>query len=93
MTCDDLAKKCKAGDKKACELYKKKCGKVIFLKLWRSIFRSHYNSIYLCNYSMIISFLKLQDDGKKYCEAAAKKCKAGDDKSCELYKAKCEGVR
>ena len=28
MTCDDLAKKCKAGDKKACELYKKKCGKV-----------------------------------------------------------------
>ena len=30
MTCDDLAKKCKAGDKKACELYKEKCGKVIF---------------------------------------------------------------
>ena len=28
MTCDDLAKKCKAGDKKACEMYKKKCGKV-----------------------------------------------------------------
>ena len=29
MTCDDLAKKCKSGDKKACELYKEKCGKVI----------------------------------------------------------------
>ena len=29
MTCDDLAKKCKAGDKKACELYKKKCGKKV----------------------------------------------------------------
>ena len=28
MTCDDLAKKCKAGDKNACEMYKKKCGKV-----------------------------------------------------------------
>ena len=28
MTCDDLAKECKAGDKKACALYKKKCGKV-----------------------------------------------------------------
>ena len=28
MTCDDLAAKCKAGDKKACEMYKKKCGKV-----------------------------------------------------------------
>ena len=28
MTCDDLAKKCKAGDKKACEIYKEKCGKV-----------------------------------------------------------------
>ena len=28
MTCDDLAKKCKAGDKKACEMFKKKCGKV-----------------------------------------------------------------
>ena len=28
MACDDLAKKCKAGDKKACDLYKKKCGKV-----------------------------------------------------------------
>ena len=26
--CDGLAKKCKAGDKDACELYKKKCGKV-----------------------------------------------------------------
>merc|ERR1712141_827395 len=25
--CDALAKKCKAGDKKACALYKKKCGK------------------------------------------------------------------
>ena len=31
MTCDDLAKKCKAGDKKACELYKEKCGKVILI--------------------------------------------------------------
>ena len=29
MTCDDLAKKCKAGDKKACAIYEKKCGKVI----------------------------------------------------------------
>ena len=28
MTCDDLVKKCKAGGKKACEMYKKKCGKV-----------------------------------------------------------------
>ena len=28
MTCDDLAKKCKAGDKKACAIYEKKCGKV-----------------------------------------------------------------
>merc|ERR1712227_126449 len=27
MTCDDLAKKCKAGDKKACQIYKEKCGK------------------------------------------------------------------
>ena len=27
MTCDDLAKKCKAGDKKACEIYEEKCGK------------------------------------------------------------------
>ena len=26
--CDELAKKCKAGDKDACKLYKKKCGKV-----------------------------------------------------------------
>ena len=26
--CDGLAKKCKAGNKAACELYKKKCGKV-----------------------------------------------------------------
>lgn len=26
--CDALAKKCKAGDKDACELYKKKCGNV-----------------------------------------------------------------
>merc|ERR1712141_449437 len=25
--CDTLAKKCKAGDQDACELYKKKCGK------------------------------------------------------------------
>ena len=32
MTCDDLAKKCKAGDKKACELYKEKCGKVFIIK-------------------------------------------------------------
>ena len=32
MTCDDLAKKCKAGDKKACELYKEKCGKVILFQ-------------------------------------------------------------
>ena len=30
MTCDDLDKKCKGGDKKACELYKEKCGKVFF---------------------------------------------------------------
>ena len=29
--CDELAKKCKAGDKKACDLYKKKCGKVIVI--------------------------------------------------------------
>ena len=28
MTCDDLEKKCEAGDKKACEMFKKKCGKV-----------------------------------------------------------------
>ena len=36
MTCDDLAKKCKAGDKKACELYKEKCGKV---NLWKTLIR------------------------------------------------------
>ncbi len=33
-----------------------------------------------------------QDDGKEYCNGLAKKCKAGDEKSCNLYKKKCEGV-
>ena len=32
--CDAVAKKCKAGDKKACEMYKKKCGKVAFYKIY-----------------------------------------------------------
>ena len=40
---------------------------------------------------LISSLFWFQDDGKKFCEAAAKKCKAGDDKSCEVYKEKCEG--
>ena len=31
--CDSVAKKCKAGDKKACEMYKKKCGKVVFYRI------------------------------------------------------------
>ena len=31
--CDAVAKKCKAGDKKACEMYKKKCGKVVFYRI------------------------------------------------------------
>ena len=35
MTCDDLSKKCKAGDKKACELYKEKCGKVIVSRYYQ----------------------------------------------------------
>ena len=30
--CDALAKKCKAGNKEACELYEKKCGKVMLFE-------------------------------------------------------------
>ena len=29
--CDALAKKCKGGNKEACELYEKKCGKVMWM--------------------------------------------------------------
>ena len=53
MTCDDLAKKCKAGDKKACELYKKKCGKVFFL-----IVTFSFSQTINCTYHT----LKLVDD-------------------------------
>ena len=34
----------------------------------------------------------LNEGGDKYCDAVAKKCKAGDKKACALYKKKCEKV-
>ena len=56
MTCDDLAKKCKAGDKEACELYKEKCGKVIFhivtFDFWQTPY-SVYHTLQLFNDNII----------------------------------------
>ena len=34
----------------------------------------------------------MQDDYDEYCDAVAKKCKAGDKEACRIYKKKCEKV-
>ena len=48
---------------------------------------------YICDQLRISMRFLIVQDIKKYCEAVAKKCKAGDKNSCELYKKKCEKVK
>ena len=55
-----------------------------------------YHMSYGINHSILlcctIHLLTKQDDDDEYCDAVAKKCKAGDKKSCKIYKKKCAKV-
>merc|ERR1712038_321235 len=83
--CNGLAKKCKAGDKDSCVLYKKKCEKDddkycdVLAKKCKSGDKD------ACE----LYKKKCGKDDDKYCDGLAKKCKSGDKDACDLYKKKC----
>merc|ERR1712141_897006 len=89
--CNALAKQCKAGNKEACELYEKKCGKDLQMTcddLAKKCKAGDKKACALykkkCGKSMMAV-----DESKMTCDDLAKKCKAGDKKACEIYKEKC----
>jgi len=80
--CDALAKKCKAGNKEACELYEKKCGKDDPCDDLAKKCKSGDEK------ACTLYKKKCGKDQKMTCNDLAKKCKAGDKKACAIYEKK-----
>merc|ERR1712165_424451 len=83
--CDALAKKCKAGNKEACELYEKKCGKDLQMTCDDLAKKCKAGDKKACE----IYKEKCGKDDKMTCDDIAKKCRAGDKKACAIYEKKC----
>merc|ERR1711874_263210 len=84
--CNGLAKKCRAGDQDACDLYKKKCGKDDDKYCEGLAKKCRSGDKDACE----LYKKKCGKDDDKYCDGLAKKCKSGDKDACDLYKKKCE---
>merc|ERR1711953_1584943 len=84
--CNGLAKKCKAGDKDSCVLYKKKCEKDDDKYCDGLAKKCKSGDKDACD----LYKKKCGKDDDKYCDVLAKKCKSGDKDACDLYKKKCE---
>merc|ERR1711997_422771 len=83
--CNGLAKKCKSGDKDACDLYKKKCEKDDDKYCDGLAKKCKSGDKDACE----LYKKKCGKDDDKYCDGLAKKCKSGDKDACDLYKKKC----
>merc|ERR1711993_54555 len=83
--CNRLARKCKAGDKDSCVLYKKKCEKDDDKYCDGLATKCKSGDKDACD----LYKKKCEKDDDKYCDGLAKKCKSGDKDACELYKKKC----